>query len=116
MPGRYGGVIEGEGSWWAREVKTVELEGPLRGRILCIEVDGVVTHACVRRRHLEEMSVQENRGIPNRRKCRGAGKRRSPLTNETTGIFMFMYIANILRGLRENVATGASRRERLGEI
>ena len=24
-------------------VKTVELDGPLRGRILCMEVDGVIT-------------------------------------------------------------------------
>jgi hypothetical protein len=49
VPGRYGGVIGGEGNCCASEVKTVELDGPLRGRILCIEVDGVVTHACVRK-------------------------------------------------------------------
>ena len=36
-PGRYGGVIGGESNCRARAVKTVELDGPLRGRILCIE-------------------------------------------------------------------------------
>ena len=49
MPGRYGGVIGGEGNCWANEVKTEELDGPLRGRILCIKVDGVITHACVKK-------------------------------------------------------------------
>jgi hypothetical protein len=39
----------GEGSCCASVVKTVELDGPLRGRILCIEVDGVVTHAWVKK-------------------------------------------------------------------
>jgi hypothetical protein len=32
MPGRYSGVVGGEGN---RCAKTVELDGPLRGRILC---------------------------------------------------------------------------------
>ncbi len=49
MPGRYGGVIGGEGNCWESAVKTEELDGPLRGRILCMEVDGVVTHACVKK-------------------------------------------------------------------
>jgi len=49
VPGRYGGVMGGEGNCCASVVKTVELDGPLRGRILCIEVDGVVTHACVKK-------------------------------------------------------------------
>ena len=46
MPGRYGGVIGGEGNCCVRAVKTVELDSPLRGRILCIKVDGIVTHGC----------------------------------------------------------------------
>jgi hypothetical protein len=49
VPGRYGGVIGGEGNCWVSVVKTVELDGPLRGRILSIEVEDVVTHACVKK-------------------------------------------------------------------
>jgi hypothetical protein len=45
VPGRYGGVIGGEGNCCT---KTVELDGPLRGRILCRGVDGVIKHAWVK--------------------------------------------------------------------
>jgi len=49
VPGRYGGVIGGEGNCCASAVKTVELDGPLRRRILCMELDGVIKHACVKK-------------------------------------------------------------------
>ncbi len=38
MPGRYGGVICGEGNCWESAVKTEELDSPLRGRILYSEL------------------------------------------------------------------------------
>ena len=49
MPGRYGGVICGKGNCWESAVKTEELDSPLRGRILYMEVDGIVTHTCVKK-------------------------------------------------------------------
>lgn len=42
------GVI-GEGSCCTHPVKIELLDGPLRGRILCIEVDGVVGYAWVKK-------------------------------------------------------------------
>jgi hypothetical protein len=48
VPGRYGGVIGGEGNC-CTSVKTLELDGPLRGRILCRGVDGVIKHACAKK-------------------------------------------------------------------
>jgi hypothetical protein len=38
---RYGGVIGSEGSCCVYPVKILELEEPLMGRILCIEVDSI---------------------------------------------------------------------------
>jgi hypothetical protein len=52
VPGRYGGVIggdAGEGNC-CTNVKTLELDGPLRGRILCRGVDdGVTKDACAKK-------------------------------------------------------------------
>jgi hypothetical protein len=45
----YGGVIGSEGNCCASAVKTLELDGPLRRRILCVELDGVIKHNCVKK-------------------------------------------------------------------
>jgi hypothetical protein len=47
--GRYGGVIGGDGSCCVYPVNILEVQRPLRGRILCVEVDSVVEQAWVKK-------------------------------------------------------------------
>ena len=47
--GRYGGVIGGDGSCCVYPVNILEVQGPLRVRILCVEVDSVVEQAWVKK-------------------------------------------------------------------
>ena len=49
MPGRYGGVICSKSNCWESAVKPEELDSPLRGRILYMEVDGIIIHACIKK-------------------------------------------------------------------
>jgi hypothetical protein len=83
VPGRYGGVIGGEDD---RCAKKVELNGPLRGRILCRGVNGAIKHATVKRTagiswgflyFTQKCSVRQTQSLRNRHVCREAGKRRA---------------------------------------
>jgi hypothetical protein len=85
-------VIGGEGSCCASEEKILELEGPLRGRILCNGVDRVVEQAWVRKAagiswgfHISHSDLTaasrvggnarlSNQSLSNRRMCPGCGK------------------------------------------
>ena len=48
----------GEGSCCTHPVKIELLDGPLRGRILCIDVDGVVRYAQVKKTIGMSLGVQ----------------------------------------------------------